>query len=82
MFVSPAYQQFKDQRRQGGPADLNVYTIGSFTDSTLGYATFPDEYRSRPRQDGVVVVADTFPGGNIQNNNLGRILVHETGRKY
>jgi len=76
---SPSYQQMKQQLYAGGVADLNVYTVGSFTDSTLGYSTFPDQYSNAPRQDGIVIVADTFPGGNIPDNNFGRVLTHEAG---
>ena len=64
----------------GGVADLNVYTVGAFTDSTLGFSSFPDQYRFSPLQDGIVIVADTFPGGRLQGNNIGRVLTHEAGR--
>lgn len=71
----------KEQRHQGGPAALNVYVVGSIN-GFLGYATFPDEYRYRPGQDGVVIVNGAFPGGNQGGLNTGKILVHEVGRKY
>ena len=70
----------KQQLHAGGVADLNVYTIGAFADSFYGYSTFPSQFSSAPFQDGVVIVADTFPGGNLQGNNLGRVLTHEAGR--
>jgi len=75
----PSYRQMKQELYVGGAPDLNVYTVGSFTDRAYGYATFPSQYRNAPRQDGIVIVADTFPGGTIQGNNLGRILTHEAG---
>lgn len=42
----------KNQLRQGGKADLNVYTVGFVSGSgagLLGYSTFPSDYASNPK---------------------------------
>ncbi|KAG6917189.1 hypothetical protein DXG01_003532 [Tephrocybe rancida] len=67
--------QMKNALLKGGPAALNVYSIGVLTWSNrilkgstggrpLGYATFPDEYRSNPRNDGIVLETLTHEAGH------------------
>jgi len=46
----------KNSLRSGGKADLNIYTVGFKTGANaglLGYATFPSDYSSAPKDDGV-----------------------------
>ncbi|KAH8927066.1 zincin [Atractiella rhizophila] len=67
--------------RQGGVADLNLYTV-AFSGSLnglLGYATFPWWYEDEPEYDGVVYRYDTTPGSTLTNYNQGKTLSHEVG---
>ncbi|TDL29159.1 zincin, partial [Rickenella mellea] len=72
----------KNSLRKGGAADLNVYTVG-FTSGSgaglLGYSTFPSSYSGAPKDDGVVFLFSSVPGGTSSPYNLGRTLTHEAG---
>ncbi|KAJ7621850.1 metalloprotease [Mycena rosella] len=72
----------KTALRQGGRADLNVYTVG-FTSGSgaglLGYSTYPISYSSAPKDDGIVILFSSLPGGSTTGYNLGRTLTHESG---
>ncbi|KAI8847989.1 hypothetical protein BC829DRAFT_346621, partial [Chytridium lagenaria] len=70
----------KRATRKGNSRALNIWSVG-FTDNrgTLGYATFPSEYSSRPWNDGVVIHFGSLPQGTLNNFNMGRTLVHEVG---
>lgn len=72
----------KNQLRKGGANALNVYTVGFASDSlkgALGYATFPYQYASDTKNDGVVIIYSSVPGGTLYPYNKGRTLTHEAG---
>lgn len=66
------------QLRQGGAGTLNIYTA-DLGPGLLGYSTFPQDYKDKPEQDGVVVAHDTLPGGDRDRFNLGHTGTHEIG---
>jgi len=72
----------KNLLRAGGANALNIYSVGFRSGSSagmLGYSTFPSGYASVPKDDGIVILYSTLPGGTTPNYNLGRTTTHETG---
>jgi len=72
----------KDALRRGTAKDLNVYSVGFVSGDAaglLGYATFPSDYTSEEKDDGVVVLFSSVPGGSSAPYNLGQTLTHEVG---
>ncbi|KAF7298714.1 Extracellular metalloprotease 1 [Mycena indigotica] len=76
--------EMKTALRRGDAKALNVYTVG-FREGTaglyglLGYGTFPFDYEDAPKNDGVVILYSTVPGGTTDPYNFGTNLVHEVG---
>ncbi|KAF7298711.1 Metalloprotease [Mycena indigotica] len=76
--------EMKTALRRGDARTLNLYSVG-FREGTanmfglLGYGTFPFSYEEAPKDDGVVVLYSTLPGGTTEPYNLGANLVHEVG---
>ncbi|KAG8822415.1 hypothetical protein FRC19_006049 [Serendipita sp. 401] len=73
-----AESAMKNSLARGDSKVLNIYSVG-LTGGLLGYATFPWDYATNQKLDGVVFLHSTIAGGSMANYNQGKTLTHEVG---
>jgi hypothetical protein len=73
-----AERDAKAALRTGGAGTLNIYSanIGA---GLLGWATFPQNFHDQQTRDGVVILDQSMPGGNLDIYSEGDTATHEVG---
>jgi hypothetical protein len=75
---SQAESQAKNALYKGTKRDLNVYSA-DLGGGLLGWATFPWDYPSNLKLDGIVILYSSVPGGGAVPYDLGDTATHEIG---
>jgi hypothetical protein len=75
---STAEHHMKSILHKGNAQTLNLYLVRP-RGGTLAWSSFPWSYRRRPKDDGVVLLYSTLPGGSAAPYNQGRTATHEIG---
>jgi hypothetical protein len=70
--------EMKALTRMGSADDLNIWSCNPRS-GILGTSTFPSSYASAREMDGVVLQAQTLPGGSAYPFNEGDTATHEIG---
>jgi hypothetical protein len=71
-------RQAKAALRQGGSSTLNIY-LANIGAGLLGWATFPQNYHDQQTSDGIVILDESMPGGNLAIYSEGDTATHEVG---
>ena len=75
---STAEHHMKSLLHKGNAQTLNLYVVRP-RGGTLAWSSFPWDYARRRKDDGVVLLYSTLPGGSAAPYNQGRTATHEIG---